>query len=174
MKEKALISVKTFSIDALGSLKEAYNLVSKSFFVDEISSIFMVKLQTENREIHSLINARSYDGLTVAFLIQTEHSPLESLNLLKSMEKQIVNGKEKDAEFKLLAHGAFVRMTPELTLPHPELHKNPEDLIPATEVYPHFIHPVLKKELTELSKSLKPKLLGQFYAQGKTLLDNNL
>ena len=58
-------------------------------------------------------------------------------------------------------------------MPHPEFHMSPEELIPASELDPDWVHPVLKTSLNELRKKLKTNAWGEFYAQGKSLLDKH-
>jgi 7,8-dihydro-6-hydroxymethylpterin-pyrophosphokinase len=62
-------------------------------------------------------------------------------------------------------------MTPQLTLPHPDLHRRPEDLILAAQVWGSYLHPVLNKRLREIATEVKPESWGSFFAQGKSLLD---
>ena len=62
-------------------------------------------------------------------------------------------------------------MTENLTLPHPEFHMKPEVLFPAAEVWADYYHPVLKKTLRELTREFANLRWGEFFEQGKTLLD---
>ncbi len=61
--------------------------------------------------------------------------------------------------------------TPNLTLPSAELVSKPEWLMPATEVLPHYIHPVINKTLAEVAAKYSGKSWGVFVVEGKRLLD---
>jgi 7,8-dihydro-6-hydroxymethylpterin-pyrophosphokinase len=60
--------------------------------------------------------------------------------------------------------------TPELTLPQPELHLRPEELVPASEVWGSYHHPILKRTLADVALGLTDKTWGDFYCQGPELL----
>ena len=174
MANQALISVKTFSVDAIGTLRETLKVLKQKLKIMELSSVYLVKMVEGSREVHHLVEKGSFEGLAVVFLVRGEVTAKELLSHLKDMEKQIDRGYEKSAKLKLLTFNQLIKMTPDLHLPHPGFHLKPEELIPAAEIAPQFIHPVLKKSLFDLSKNLKAQAWGQFYAQGKSLLDKGI
>src|SRR5690606_21479223 len=71
----------------------------------------------------------------------------------------------------LLCMDQLFLMTPDLTIPHPDLHASARWLVPAAEIAPDFIHPVLGARLEELGQKLKTRSQVEFYAQSKALLD---
>ena len=174
MVNQALISLKTFSVDAIGTLREAFKALSNEYEVLEISSIYVVKMSEAPQGVHHLVERGNYEGLAVVLLLNCEDKPKQLLSQLKKVEKQTDRRQEKGARFKLLTFGKQIKMTPELSLPHPEFHLKPEEIILATELAPNYTHPVLNVSLSDLSKSLKSEAWGQFYAQGKSLLDKGL
>ena len=61
-------------------------------------------------------------------------------------------------------------MVPDLTLPHPSLHLDPLVIRCATEVWGTYEHPILKKTLNDLARSLPPISNAEFMLQGKSLV----
>ncbi len=61
-------------------------------------------------------------------------------------------------------------MVPDLTLPHPSLHMDPLVIRCATEVWANYEHPILKKTLNDLARSLPPITNAEFMLQGKSLV----
>jgi len=63
-----------------------------------------------------------------------------------------------------------VKMTPEATVPHPELHTRADLLIPAAECWESCIHPIFNKSLHSLAKKFSQQGWGECYAQGRSIL----
>lgn len=73
---------------------------------------------------------------------------------------------------QLVTFDQMISMVPQLTLPWPELHLEPLVIRAASEVYPDYVHPVMKESLNELA--LKQPIHGnkiEFYMQGRSLCD---
>jgi 2-amino-4-hydroxy-6-hydroxymethyldihydropteridine diphosphokinase len=102
--------------------------------------------------------------------LATELDPRGLLDLLQWVERQ-TNLTTRCVDIDLLFYGEISVMTPRLTLPHPELHRRPQVLIPAAEVAPDYHHPVLEKSLAELTHRFEKTPWGRYYSSGKTLLD---
>ncbi|MEZ4871408.1 MAG: hypothetical protein R2827_04005 [Bdellovibrionales bacterium] len=62
-------------------------------------------------------------------------------------------------------------MTPQLTLPYPDLLKRPEISVPASEAWGDYHHPVYKESMTSLAKRSAQGSWGEFFAHGKSVLD---
>jgi len=58
-------------------------------------------------------------------------------------------------DLDLLLYGSVVMSTPELTLPHPEMHERRFVLEPLAEVAPEMVHPVLGQTVAEMLKAVK-------------------
>lgn len=86
----------------------------------------------------------------------TELNPFDVLGKLLSIEAQLgrIRGSSqsisRSLDLDLLLYDDRVIDSPELKLPHPRMHLRNFVLRPACELAPHFIHPVLGKQLSEL------------------------
>jgi len=74
-------------------------------------------------------------------------------------------------QVSLLVFEDEVMMTPEMTLPSPHLHSDPIAIQASAEVWPDYVHPVLKKPLSSLVGHGHRSDRGEFLFQGKNLLD---
>jgi 2-amino-4-hydroxy-6-hydroxymethyldihydropteridine diphosphokinase len=71
--------------------------------------------------------------------IETDLDPFQLLNRLKSVEHEA--GRTSDT---------VIINSPELTIPHPRMHKRCFVLRPLCDIAPDIIHPVLKKNMKDL------------------------
>ena len=73
-------------------------------------------------------------------------------------------------DITLLVYDDLISMVPQLTLPWPDLHKEGLVIRAAAEVHPHYIHPVFKESLADLSgKNQKIDKKVEFFMQGRIL-----
>ena len=91
--------------------------------------------------------------------IETNLSPLELLYLLHEIEgsfgrKREISGGPRTVDMDLLFYDNLIMRDRGITLPHPHLHARAFVLTPFIEIEPHFIHPVLKRSVEELSREL--------------------
>ena len=61
--------------------------------------------------------------------------------------------KPRTIDLDLLFFGNEIMNTPFLTLPHPRLHSRKFVLVPLSDIAPHFVHPVLHKDIQELLRT---------------------
>lgn len=102
--------------------------------------------------------------LNAVLIISTEITPLELLNKTQRIEKRI-GRKEKTEEgyedrmidIDILFYDNQIVNLPQLTIPHPCLHKRDFVLCPLAEIAPDLVHPVLKKSVRELSEEISNK-----------------
>lgn len=71
----------------------------------------------------------------------------------------------------LLVFEKEVIMTPEMTLPSPDLHSDPIAILAAAEVWPGYVHPIYKKPLSSLVGQGQRTDRGEFLFQGQNLLE---
>ena len=99
--------------------------------------------------------------LNAAALLQTSLSPLDLLRGLLHVEHEM--GRDRSTappkgpriiDLDLLLFGDLVLADPELTLPHPEMHKRRFVLQPLAEIAPTLQHPVQHRSIEQLLTSL--------------------
>ncbi|MCB0364184.1 MAG: 2-amino-4-hydroxy-6-hydroxymethyldihydropteridine diphosphokinase [Bdellovibrionaceae bacterium] len=170
---ETLVGIKVFSNEGQELLADvAKDLREKMAFVGA-SSVYRVWGNINHPEhIHDLRRIESFDGLAAVIKARTTLSPHELLKFLQDVEiKYRSEVLRRSISLNLLVYEDLTYMTPELTLPHPELHRRPESLLLAAEVWGEYVHPVLKENLYTLTRQFHDEQWGRFYAQGKTLLD---
>lgn len=87
--------------------------------------------------------------------ISTTLDPFTLLNKCRELEKTL--GREKSAirwgprtiDIDILFYNDLIFSTEELTIPHPFLHTRRFVLVPLKEIAGNFMHPVLKKNVSE-------------------------
>ncbi len=92
--------------------------------------------------------------------IGTRLDPFRLLDKLKSIQSNA--GRNHNAErfgprildLDIIMYDDFVINSPELIIPHPEMHKRHFVLKPICGIDPHIVHPVLKKDMQCLLDSL--------------------
>ena len=107
---------------------------------------------------------------TQALVIDTELSPMELLEVVQQIECELGRDRKREAELKaasgaqycnreididILFYDNVVMQTPELTLPHPLLHKRDFVLTPLCEIMRDYTHPVLGKTIGQLREELQ-------------------
>ncbi len=95
------------------------------------------------------------DYLNAVVELQTEIDPLELFHILKKLERTVGRKErprwhEREIDLDLLFYGDLVLDSLTLTIPHAELHRRAFVLVPMSEIAPNFMHPVLKKSVSEL------------------------
>ena len=93
--------------------------------------------------------------LNQAIIVKSNATAVDVLNKMLAIEYKMDRVRlerwgERIIDLDLIFHGEEVLVTPTLTLPHPEMHNRKFVLVPLTEIAGNFIHPVLKKKVSEL------------------------
>lgn len=109
------------------------------------------------------------EHLVCSVKLETNEKPEALQDVLVEMEN--VLGPGRHGALTLLLYGDTFSMTPELTLPHPSLRIETKWIISASELAPDWIHPVTRKSLIEMSRSIAGQTGLEFNAQGYSLLD---
>ena len=99
--------------------------------------------------------------INAAALLETELDPLPLLHALLEIER--ANGRDRSIgppkgprtlDLDLLLYGDAILDSPELTLPHPEMHTRRFVLEPLAEIAPLIEHPILHQPVAVLLRSL--------------------
>ena len=100
--------------------------------------------------------------LNAAIYIQTELEPLSLLKTIQSIENQLGRNREKESKWHertididILSYDDKILSIPNtLTIPHPYMHLRAFVLVPMLEIGENFVHPILKKNISELYDEL--------------------
>jgi 2-amino-4-hydroxy-6-hydroxymethyldihydropteridine diphosphokinase len=100
-------------------------------------------------------NTSQPDFVNQVVELESNHSPQALLNSCLEIEEslgRIRNEKwePRTIDIDLLFYGSQVIRSPSLSVPHPEIHNRRFTLIPLDEISPDFVHPVLKKKISQL------------------------
>ena len=168
-----LIGVKAYSASGMDLLKKVFALLKTHVEVAQLSSIYKVRGKISNSKgIHDLRSQESFSGLSVVVKAFTSLEPPGLLSVFQKIEDDLRSEVlHRSVSVNLLIFEGLTLMTPGLTLPHPEFHLQPEVLVPAAEVWGDYHHPILKDSIFSLSKRYSDENWGEFYTQGKSLLD---
>lgn len=103
------------------------------------------------------------DFINQVLKLETDLSPSEVLATILGIERQL--GRERaekwgsrTIDIDILFYDQEVVTTPELQIPHPYLQERAFTLIPLAEIQPEFMHPILKKTVSELLDELESQL----------------
>lgn len=101
------------------------------------------------------------DFLNGVIAVETTLPPLELLRALKNIERGIgriytrPNG-PRTIDLDILSYDDLIVEKLNLNLPHPRMTERAFVLVPLVEIFPFWVHPVLKKTATDLLNALGP------------------
>ncbi|MCH8290455.1 2-amino-4-hydroxy-6-hydroxymethyldihydropteridine diphosphokinase [Candidatus Poribacteria bacterium] len=101
--------------------------------------------------------------------VETGLSPRQLLKVLQQIEKRIGRQQRKrwgprEMDLDLLIFDQRCINTPDLIVPHPEMHQRRFVLIPFAEIAPDTIHPILRQNIRTLLDDLPTEKDVQFFA----------
>ena len=105
--------------------------------------------------------------INAVFALECELGPRELLALLLEIEQnmgrvRIERWGPRVIDLDLLFYGEEIIKEPGLEVPHPRLHERRFVLAPLAEIAPGFVHPVIKKSVSELLAGLPA---GDFWVE---------
>jgi 2-amino-4-hydroxy-6-hydroxymethyldihydropteridine diphosphokinase len=104
------------------------------------------------------------DYLNQVVMLQTELSAQQVLDKILNIEIEMGRKREEKwgsriIDIDILFYGSEIINEPNLTIPHPELHKRRFTLEPLEMLVPDFVHPILNKSISALKNELKDNLI---------------
>ena len=170
---QALVSMKVYTHGGLALLRNIVAELDKDFTVSSASSIYKVQRVFQNsRDLHDLRNSEIFEGLCAVCSVNTNQGVSQVGKVIRQIEESFVKSRsEKSVSLNLLVFEKEHLSMPDLTVPHPEFHLKPEEVVPSAEVWGEYRHPILDKSLNDLAQAFSGHAWGEFYAQGKSLLD---
>ena len=159
--EKALVVLESAGANSWETLSQAVKSFAPTCRVDAISSVY--ELDDPDRLGRETAAGGHYlvAGVLVSVSVNAEKL-LQTIETIQSLP---------GVRVWLVAHGSRFRMTPAVTLPHPDLHELPHWLQVASEVWGDYKHPVLRATILELNTRFPSKDWGHFHSQGQALID---
>ena len=139
--------------DRQSFIKQALHFLSDTngIKINKISSLY------ETEPVGNVEQGKFLNGVVS---IETHHSPQTLLNILKTIEFNVgrqhrMHWGPREIDMDLLIYGDLCLHTPELIIPHPEMHLRRFVLVPLAEIASNLIHPVLKKSIQFLLNHLE-------------------
>ena len=133
-------------------IKQALHYLSDTngINIKKISSLY---------ETEPVGNVKQDKFLNGAVALETHHSPQTLLNILQMIEFNVgrqhrIHWGPREIDLDLLIYGDLCLQTPELVIPHPEMHHRRFVLDPLAEIASNLIHPVLNKSIQSLLNHL--------------------
>jgi 2-amino-4-hydroxy-6-hydroxymethyldihydropteridine diphosphokinase len=175
VEHTALVGIKILSSRGIAHLQQLVQSLRSEDEILAISSVYKIGPPEQRPELEGAArSAQGFFSLSLVIKIQTTRTAEDYMGFLSQTEQEWtedVTRRATSIRLYFLTFDNNTHMTPELTLPYPDLHKTPELLIPAAEVWGDYVHPVLDSSLFTLTHAMKSHAWGEFYAQGKSLLD---
>jgi 2-amino-4-hydroxy-6-hydroxymethyldihydropteridine diphosphokinase len=99
--------------------------------------------------------------LNQAILCQTRLTPMEVLEQIRQIEagmgrsRNSTGYESRTIDIDILYYNDETIQMPGLTIPHPHLHQRKFTLLPLAEIAPDLVHPILKKNNSELLRACR-------------------
>lgn len=144
------------------------NMGDRKGYMEEALSKLQKNQKIRNLRTSSFIVTKPYGGveqedfLNGAAELETLYTPWELLELLQSLEKEAgrerkIHWGPRTLDLDILLYEDFVRVSQELTVPHPDMPNREFVLQPLKELCPYEIHPVFHKSIGQMLEELQQK-----------------
>ncbi|MGH7801372.1 MAG: 2-amino-4-hydroxy-6-hydroxymethyldihydropteridine diphosphokinase [Thermodesulfobacteriota bacterium] len=128
--------------------------------VEEISTFSKIIVVSSFYETEPVDKEDQSEFINCMIKIETAYSPFELLTILNSCEnkigrKQVEKWGPRIIDLDIIFYDDLIIETNDLTIPHPRAHLRRFVLQPLFEIAPNFIHPVLRKSVSELLSEVR-------------------
>ena len=128
--------------------------------VEELSTFSKIIVVSSFYETEPVDKEDQSDFINCMIKIETAHSPFELLTILNYCEnkigrKQVEKWGPRIIDLDIIFYDDLIIETNDLTIPHPRAHLRRFVLQPLYEIAPNFIHPVLRKSVSELLSEVR-------------------
>lgn len=158
---RALIIIQTHINAQTEDLKKVVRFLSQAHQLDKMSSIYLAYASTQK-------NSNASGRLSVACTFFVTESAIQMQKRINQYLKEYPHV----VDIILAAYDDETLLSPDITLPHPELHVRPDWLIPSSEIWGDYPHPILTRPLEDIASAADWGGWGRFYAQGTSLIDS--
>lgn len=148
--QEVYLSIGSNLGDREGNLRTALRLLGERFQIIAVSSIYgtMPVGVTDQPEF-----------LNQAVVARTDLDPAGLLAFVKEVEREVgrrptYRWGPRVVDIDIVLYGEDVVDTPDLTIPHREMHRRAFVLIPLAEIAPSAAHPVLHRSVRDLAASV--------------------
>ena len=138
--------------DPLAQLTLATERLARTGSIVTVSSVYLSEPigYSDQPDFHNLVLST-----------RTQLSPAELLTAIHQIEHALGRTRPfpnapRTIDIDILSFGDLVLDTPELTLPHPRMHRRAFVLVPLIEIAPDWVHPIFRKTATELLRGAGP------------------
>lgn len=137
---------KKFLLNAIDALKAGVG-------VSDVSSFY---------ETEPWGNERQSNFINACVKVETDLSPPKLLRFIKSIESELGRSQSekwgpREIDIDILFYGDEIISSGGVEIPHPHMAGRAFVLVPLAEIAPQFVHPVLKKTISELAETIDKK-----------------
>lgn len=141
----------------LGDKKENLNKAIELLNKDEYSKVTKISEFITTKPVGGV---EQDDFLNGALEVKTLRSPNRLLDLIGVIEKElkrerVIHWGPRTIDLDIIFYDNIIMDTEKLTIPHPEMHKRGFVLKPLLKIAPRLIHPIYKKDISQLLEELK-------------------
>jgi 2-amino-4-hydroxy-6-hydroxymethyldihydropteridine diphosphokinase len=140
--------------------RESYLQIAIQYFTSEVGAL-VNKSAIYESEAWGYTNQANY--LNQVFIIETSATSLDLLEHIKIIEskaqrERTITYGPRTLDVDILFYDNDIINTPKLIVPHPHIAQRRFTLLPLQELLPNFVHPVLKRTITQLLQACSDEL----------------
>jgi hypothetical protein len=171
--QSVVFDIQVEAHDPIKIIKQILVSMGPFFTPSDVSSVYKVQsIKEKASHVHDLRTKVHFEGAVMALRGFSKLGVID----LHAQARLVQDTFNRDSMrqkvlVSLLFYGNELTLLPDFTIPDPDFHRSPERVIPAAEVWPEYVHPVLKLSLRQLAEPYSSQNWGEFLLQGKAMLD---